>query len=496
MNPTLSILAALVVLGSAEPPPATPAPAPLGEPPRAGSLFRYPERIPQPDGRLVAAERGMLFVPMKRDDPQSDVIGIEIYRFAAHETAAPDTPPIFLLHGGPGFEGLEPRLEDDADFYAERIRPFLAIADLVVVGQRGIGSSKPNTRCENRGGLFGLMACKGFWEGQGFDLSGLNVIEAAADVRDVASALGYDRITLSGHSFGSHWAMAVMREHPAIVQRTVLSGVEGPDHTYDMPSGVLRALRGIASAAERSPQLAGQVPEGGLIAALESVISRAEDRPLQVTVADPDSAAPREFHFGASDIRRMALGYTGRVSSRRGIATWPADIVALHRGDYGRAARASLRRSDGDRFRTASFWMLDCSSGISTERRKRLDEDPAADVVGPLGGFYDMSCPTWQADLGEDFRAGFDTDIPTLIVHGTWDVNTPFDNALELAPRFARGRLVPVVGGSHGALLEALDASETFRDAWAAFLRSGELEGMPEEVVLPPVDWEVPKEEP
>jgi len=46
-----------------------------------------------------------------------------------------------------------------------------------------------------------------------------------------------------------------------------------------------------------------------------------------------------------------------------------------------------------------------------------------------------------------------------VIVHGNWDVNTPFENALELVPHFKRSQFVVVNGGSHGALREATEIS-------------------------------------
>jgi len=112
--------------------------------PAPGTIFLYPERITLKDGGFFAAERGMMFVPAKRSDKKSAVIGIEVYRFKASEKAKPGTPPIFFLHGGPSFAGLERSLER-LETFEERWLPLLDVSDVVVVGQRGIGSSKPNT---------------------------------------------------------------------------------------------------------------------------------------------------------------------------------------------------------------------------------------------------------------------------------------------------------------------------------------------------------------
>jgi pimeloyl-ACP methyl ester carboxylesterase len=103
--------------------------------------------------------------------------------------------------------------------------------------------------------------------------------------------------------------------------------------------------------------------------------------------------------------------------------------------------------------------MLDCGSGITPARRDQLSKDPARAIVGPLGFNYDAACPVWDIDLGEQFRRNFETTIPTLIAQGDYDVSTPLENALELAPYFKNSRLVVVRGGSHPALDDAMDAA-------------------------------------
>lgn len=473
--------------------------------PRAGSLFLYPERVASRDGGLLKAERGMLFVPVRRDDPESRTIGVEFYRFFSTSEETPP-PPVFQLFGGPGFPGLEGAIREPGSF-EEGLGNMVALADVVVVGQRGIGSSKPDTRCEapapvpldaadRRRQEARVLAqasarCRAFWEGEGYDLSGFNVVEAAADVADVARALGYETIQLSGGSFGSHWGMAVMRDHPELVARAVLTGMEGPDHTYDMPSGVLASLTRIAAAADAAPELAGLVPEGGLLAAFRKVVASAENEPIRVDVDGPDGEAVTVV-FSADDVRGMATGVTASTGSRRRMTGWPADVVRLHAGDFQAAAQGALEDHGSPEMPTASFFMLDCASGMSAERRKTFEADPAQAVVGHTGWFYDAACPHWGADLGEDFRKGFDTAIPTVIVHGTWDTNTPYDNALELAPRFQNSRFVTVEGGSHGALREALQDVPGFREGLEHFMRTGDWSRLPEKVTLPPLEWEVP----
>lgn len=480
--------------------------APKAAAPAAGSMFFYTERIPLEAGGLAAAERGVIFVPVNRKKPGSGVLSLEVYRFRAADPKAAG-PPIFFLFGGPSFEGLEPLLARKG-YYEKRIRPLLDAADVVIVSQRGIGPSKPTTLIrtpqpfpldrpvtpEQRAERIRENARreKAFWVAQGLDLEGFTVVEAAADIDDVRRALGYDRITPWGGSFGSHWGMAVMRYHPEIVARAILRGMEGPDHTYDMPSYVLNSLKRIAAEADASPALAGLIPPGGLIAALEKVIARTEAEPVVVTVADPTTGTTHNVRFGPEDVRQMATGYTAAASSRVGMRTWAADILALHRGDFSAAALARVHERQTERFRTASYFMLDCGSGISPERRAQLEADKATAVLGAMNLGYTIACPEWNIDLGDAFRRNFETRIPTVIVAGDYDISTPIENARELVPFFRQSRFIVVRGGSHPAIDDAMDASAEFSRALLAFARSGDTSALPSEVQLPPIDWVVP----
>lgn len=496
----LVLLALLVPLAAyAQGRSAAPAPA-------AGTLHLYPERIPLLDGGLADAERGVIFVPLTRTKPAGPVISLEVYRFKA-TNPAPGVPPIFYLYGGPSFEGLEPLLARRG-YYERRLRPLRDAADLVIVSQRGIGPSKPTTLIEvappapldqpqapeARAAAIRASAEreKQYWLDRGLDLRGFTILEAAADIDDVRKALGYDRLTLWGGSFGSHWGMAVMRFHPEIVERAILRGMEGPDHTYDVPSYVLHSLERLAAEADAAPALSGLIPPGGLLEGFKGVIARVAAQPVVVEVKDPATGLPVKVRFGPEDVRDLAEGYTAAASSRAGMRTWAADMIRLVRGDFAAAAEARVRARAAERFRTASYYMLDCGSGISPARRRQIQGDPAVEVIGPAGFNYFAACPVWDIDLGDAFRTNFDTQIPTVIVQGDYDISTPLENAQELAPHFKRSRFIVVHGGSHPALDDAMDASTDFARAILGFARSGDLSGLPATVTLPPVEWVVP----
>lgn len=473
--------------------------------PEPGMLFLYPERIVLKDGGFFNAERGIMFVPVNRSKKNSSVIAVEVYRFKRLEKADPDTPPIFYLYGGPSFGGLERPLERLGTFEEDWL-PFLEISDVVVVSQRGIGPSKPTTIIETTTKPLPpdqpyddekavaefqqvLAKEKAVWEELGLDLSGFTVIEAAADVNDVRKALGYEKVILWGGSFGSHWGMAIMRYYPEIVERAILRGMEGPDHTYDHPGHLWNVYKRVAEEAEKALELKGLIPEGGLIKAIKTVVKRVEDKPFKVTVTNPATKQPQDVLFDVESVKRLARGYSG------GLSAWPADVITLYSSDFSKAAERAVRRyqNSGRSFRTASYFMLDCGSGITPERLAEYKADPAVKIIGLGNWDYIAGCPVWESDIGDKFRQNFETDIPTVIIHGTWDTSTPYENALELVPYFKNSKFIPVIRGPHGAIRAAMRASEKFHTGIMHFAATGDMSDLPDEVEMPPVDWVIPE---
>jgi len=468
------------------------------------------ETVSWDDGVSATFERGALTVPVHRAAGSGETLDVEVIRFRRSASAG-DAPPIFVLRGGPGYPGIDDHL-DRSNYVRAYVQPFQTISDVVYVGQRGFGTSS-DTPCEDRPPLShdvhdaareqalldGLARCRQTWESLGLDLTGFNVIEAAADVADAARALGYDQIQLYGNSFGSHLGMAILRYHPDLVARATFGGLEGPDHTYDSPDGLLDALTKIASSAESSETLRSHMPEEGLLAAYRELIDHADASPISVRIAHPDadeSAANPDsvtVYLDGDDFRELARGVTRGLAWRYIMPAWPLDLLAMLGGDFQAAARRTLQLKTSTGLPNAAFYQLDCGSGISPERGARYRASEAAALIGPVWHEYDLECSVWDADLGEDFRAGFTTDVPTLLVHGTWDMNTPFSNALDLLPSFLNHRFIPVEGGSHGAIIEASEEINGFEDALHHWLATGDASRLPERVELAPMEWAAPE---
>ncbi|MDI3291468.1 alpha/beta fold hydrolase [Polyangium sp. 15x6] len=275
------------------------APAVAAAPSRPREIVVERGTVKSETGTDVPYELGTLYVPENRRNPKSRLIGVGFARIKAPRPT--DAPPVFWLPGGPGLSVLGAFTDDDAAAKS-RLRSWLtygAVGDLVVIEQRGytrrgemleaISEALPldqpgSVRVEAE--AMRALARAAIAANPDKDLSGYDIGELAADVDDLRRALGYDKISLFGGSFGSQWSFAVMRLHPEIVARAVLSGVEPLNNGYDMPSHVLAALQRIAQDADRDPRLAPYLPAGGLMEAVRALRLRFAEKPVRVQVDD------------------------------------------------------------------------------------------------------------------------------------------------------------------------------------------------------------------
>ena len=343
------------------------------------------------NGETFDYEMGTLYLPENRGKPNSRTIAIGFARIKAlHPTGA---PPVFWLPGGPGLDVLGAFTESGEAAQA-RLRSWLSfrpVGDLVIVGQRGyttrgeklveMSGASPLDRpasVQAEARAMRALAIRAVGHHADKDLSGYTIEAFAADVDALRKSLRYDRISLFGGSFGSQWSLAVMRFHPEIVARAVLSSVEPLNNGYDMPSHVVAALQRIAYDADRDAGLAPYLPQGGVMAAVRALQRRFASRPggVVVRVAARDETGKRQVVvLGKEDLQLALLSRTSDA------ARWPASILSLYHGRYDEWARDTLQ----DR-RAAPVTLIgplvDSSVGVTAEREHQMRTDPATDLLG------------------------------------------------------------------------------------------------------------------
>jgi len=474
-------------------------PASAGPAPKAGETVIQAGVAKAIDGSSMAYEIGTLYVPENRAKPGSRLIGVGFARVkAAKPTKA---PPVFLLVGGPGVTMLDIVLDHD-ETARRRIKAWQAyaeVADLVVIEQRGytlrgdlmeipskpLPLDRPTTVADDID-VVRDMARRAQAAYPKADLSGYSIGEIADDVQDLSRALGYDKISLVGASFGSQWSFAVMKAHPGLVARAVITSAEPLDYGYDMPSQVYAVYQRIAWEADQDPALKPWLPEGGLVAAIWAIRDRLLKAPVSVTVKD-DAGTSRKVVLGVEDYQASLL------NAAQHAATFPRFVLDLYHGHYEAWGKDALSDRASEK-RSLINPLINIGLDMSAERKALLQTDPALPIIGGWNfASYLATKGEWATpDPGDAFRRPVRDPTPVLFVQGDWDPSTPMENTLAMLPWFPNARMMILHRAQHGGTFQWLRTRPELAGKVYDFLRSGDFADVPSEASLDPVAFEKP----
>ncbi len=451
------------------------------------TLHLEPAEYRARDGRAVAAQRGRLRLPMQRDRPAAGAVELVFVRLPALDPVRAGDPIVFLT-GGPGLSAIASG--------RGRLFPLFQLlrsnGDVILLDQRGSGLSTPSLACDHpleipleqpvtregftAAAIDAMRRCVSGLAGRGIDIAGFNAQESADDVADLARALGYPRVNLLGWSYGTHLAVSVMRRHPDLPGRVVLTGPEGPDQTYKLPSRVHLQLARLSARAGFDAA-----------AAVSAALREIEARPARVAWPDGRTAA-----IGRFDVEWVLAQ---AIADTRTLKRLPAVLSNMTAGDFSDLGgdplfRALVEEFRGGLFRSPLRYCVDCASGVSAPRWERI-ENEARDA--PLGRTIDWPFPEicealGSPDLGDGFRSALRSNIKTLFVTGRLDCRTPDENVPDLAPGFLSPRHLVVEDAGHADLLVPPAVHEAVRE----FLHSGNLD-VAHAVSTPPFEPDPPR---
>jgi pimeloyl-ACP methyl ester carboxylesterase len=453
------------------------------EPPR---LRLSPDEFVAADGTKVRAELGELRVPENRSKPGSRTITLQFVRFAA--TGAKPGAPIVYLAGGPGGSGIEAAR-------GTRFPLFMAlrqVADVIALDQRGTGlrgGDDPETDCDEEyvvdpgapadrakaGAAIAEAArrCLDRLRRKGFDIAGYTTPESAADLDDLRQALGADKLTLWGISYGTHLALATLRRFGDHVDRVILAGVEGPDDTYKLPSDQQELLEAIAELARP------QTPD--LLGSIRNLLRDLEARPRTVPLTHPLTGKTFPLVLGPLDLQVViAQMLTGPET----FATLPDLVSRLERGDWLALALQAGRLRFGEA-PTGMSMAMDCASGLTDERRTRIATEAKQTLLGdainvPLP---EICAAVPVADLGDAYRAPVRSAVPALLISGTLDGRTRPRQAEALLPGMPKAVHLVIEGAGHSDPLFL--SSPKILETMLRFLRGEAI--VERRITLPPV---------
>ncbi len=461
-------------------------PAAPADPPAI--LERTTETITGRDGSDVVIESGWVEVPENRSDPDSGTIELAFIRAIYHGDEP--GPPLFPIAGGPGGSSIEMvrgMVENGGQRFLD-----LAGGDVVGIDQRGVGLSRPNLQTPTLYGLdptepgdpetmLDLMrrVCRdeaARWAERGVDLRGYNTVESADDIDAVRRALGYESIKLWGGSYGSHLAMAMIRRHGSHIDRALLTGPEGPNHTLKLPSAAQDALVRLGALVRKDATLRRSIPN--LVAMLAGVLDRLDEGPAY---ADVDGQRVGVSKF---DVQRTIANDIGTI--RGGGDAVPALIKQLADGNFATIARRLFEERRDSGVWSAMFMAMDSASGMTAERAEQIETESPQTLLGDAVNFpFPGIAEAWGVpDLGDGFRGPLETDIPILFIVGDLDSRTPVANARALMEHMPNAHLIVVENVGHNDV--PMGHPQLLR-AWSGFLRGERVRVS--RVQMPPIEF-------
>jgi pimeloyl-ACP methyl ester carboxylesterase len=419
-----------------------------------------------------------LVVLENREQPEGREVRLKVAVLKAKRTASAE--PMFYLSGGPGDAPLVAS-NSGADALAEgdwwnETAAIRRRRDVVILSQRGAGGSTPNLDCfdprtsdpakARRRAITEqqerdiLVRCRAGFDKRRIDLSMYTTPALADDVADLARAMSLPRINIYGVSYGTRWALEVMRRHPDLVRAVVLDGVYPPQVNGEQsePEIIRRAFEQLY--AECAAESVCRERHPSLRSMVEGAIESAERKPVNLTLQLDDGAQTVRLD-GAKFL--MVLLHMMREGEA---ALIPEAVAASQRGDRRllKMFGEDLEGSDGGLLEQNAqqfdglYNSIECRETWATvDRAARLRSIEINGVYG-LNSRTSKSptfCPLWRvpgAPASE--RQPVQSAVPTLLLSGTFDWLTPPAWGNEATRHLSAARHVVFRAQGHGVVVQ------------------------------------------
>jgi pimeloyl-ACP methyl ester carboxylesterase len=410
-------------------------------------------------------------VPIDRSGRVPGSISLHVERVPARSRVRAGA--VIGLAGGPG-QAAAPFVRD----FAVEVRRGLRNRDLIVFDQRGTGRSGllrcPSVERVTVGNPRGeaVRECAGrLGAGRAF----YTTADSVEDIEAVRTAVGVDRVTLYGTSYGTKVALAYAARHPQHVERLLLDSVlplEGPDaFSRDILTAVPRVLRSLCGRRACTGITSDPVTD------LVRLVSRLRVQPLRGRVIGGDGKA-RQRRLGRLQLLRVLIDGDLDPSLRSEL---PGSVRSALRGDSAPllrlAHRAALTGAQVDppfRFSSALFVATVCEDGPLPWQPGMSFGDRWATAGALIAALPDSAfvpfdrataratdtlriCAHWPTSTPQPPPlAGPLPAVPSLLLSGEADLRTPQEEAAKVAAQIPGSIHLKLPGTGHAALVNDL----------------------------------------
>ena len=409
-----------------------------------------------------------LTVPLVDGDPSKGTIGLALTRKRA-SSQQQRIGSLVVNPGGPGASAVG-YLQAAAGQLPAGLRERF---DLVAFDPRGVGRTRP-VRCGTTAELddyFSLdpspddaaelsalergneQFVAGCATRSGGTLPYVSTADAARDLDEVRAALGDDKLTYLGYSYGTSLGAAYLDRFPTRVRAMVLDGGLDPTLTWDrllegQSKGFDRALEAFLANCEQVRCSYRKVVSGDLGAAYDRLAAEVERRPLSGDATR--DVGPSEFSLG------VGAGLYSKASG------WPAIADALTAAENGDGSVLLAlndsyldRSADGSQNVSEANLAVNCidrpwprqtAPYLALAERVRRE----APRFGPAIALSGLACADWPVRPVSTPHPVTGQGAPPVVVIGTTgDPATPYAWSVALADQLESGVLLTYRGDGH-----------------------------------------------
>jgi pimeloyl-ACP methyl ester carboxylesterase len=455
--------------------------APVPVPALAGVELAWADCGTAEAGVAAGVQCARAELPLDYDDPAGEQVQIAVAKVPASDPAQ-RIGSLFFNFGGPGGAAVEYLQAAGAARFATLNQRF----DIVGFDPRGVGQSTPAIDCRANQETQGIYSVpvptpldidvaayvakvRSYVDScvanNGPILEHVSTANVARDLDVLRSAVGDERLTYLGYSYGTFLGATYASLFPHRFRALVLDApVDATRYVNDPLSYIAEQTAGFELGLARFAEACAvdQVACSGFGAtspyeAFDDLVAAAEQTPIPA-----DGHAPDPRPVTGDDVRNATLSllYSKRLWGVLGLALARAAagdgslVRAVVDGAYGRQDDGTFSPS------TDRYVAITAAEQLYPQDDLQVYLDRGAESWASFphfwvnSGYAEINYLLWPAHDEDAFRGPFTVDpsAPTpLVVATTYDPATPYPGALRLVQDLGNARLLTMDGDGHAA---------------------------------------------
>ncbi len=476
LRPSAIVVAVLVTLGLLNVPDSAYAPAAAA----SGSITWH--SCSDPQLAYLGLECGSLLVA--RDHAQPDGATIRLALTRREHTSSTYRGAILVNPGGPGGSGLS--LAGLGDYVPGNVG---ASYDWIGFDPRGVGASSPALHCSSRYFTWNRpnyvprrAALYRYWLAHNRAYSAacantpakrallphLTTLDTVRDMDLIRQALGAEKISYYGYSYGTYLGQVYATRYPARVRRLVLDGVVDPRRVW--ASANYDQDRAFDQNLDAFWRYVAAHPGAFRLGTSWRAVKRGYYRQLRLLDRRPAAGG----RLGPDELADALLGAAYAVFNWAELAHDYSELVRKRRGGALATIYRDANPSDDNFF--AVYSAVQCSDvswpSWQRTRARSWSVHRSAPLMTWGNTWYNAPCLSWKAPTHRRLPvSGRALGSKVLLISETRDAATPYSGALAVRRLFPTASLVAGIGGTTHA--SSLSGVACVDNAVAAYLRSG-----------------------